>query len=112
MHEEGSCSRFYLKKFQNSTTISEDDFLHYYRRNNGVIVVKNDITLDHHFVVPYNRTILLKYQVHVNVEWCNYLNSIKYLFKYINKCYDRITTAIVSNDNDSCLPQLSKNEIK
>jgi len=96
--KNGLCSRFFPKKFEDTTIISEDGFPHYRRRNNGLSVLKNDIALDNRFVVPYNPTILLKYQAHVNVEWCNRSNSIKYLFKYINKGYDRITAAIISNE--------------
>jgi len=60
--KNGSCSRFYPKKFQNITTIAEDGFPHYRRRSNSITVVKNDIELDNRFVVPYNPTILVKYQ--------------------------------------------------
>jgi len=103
---------FILKKFQNSTIISEDGFPQYRRRDNGVCVVKNHVSLDNRFVVPYNPKLLLKYEGHINVEWCNKSTSIKYLFKYINKGYDIITAAIVNNTNGSSLHDQSGDEIK
>ena len=103
---------FILKKFQNSTIISEDGFPQYRRRDNGVCVVKNHVSLDNRFVVPYNPKLLLKYEGHINVEWCNKSTSIKYLFKYINKGYDIITAAIVNNINGSSLHDQSADEIK
>jgi len=110
--KNGRCSRFFPKKFQEITVINQDGFVHYRRRDNGCNIVKNDITLDNCFVVPYNPMLLLKYQAHINVEWCNQSTSIKYLFKYINKGYDRITAAIVPNDTQANSLSQPLDEIK
>nr|XP_043639442.1 uncharacterized protein LOC122610526 [Erigeron canadensis] len=70
------------------------------RRNTGNTIEKSGIPLDNQFVVPYNATLLRKYQCHINVEWCNQSGSIKYLFKYINKGPDRVTAAVYKTNAD------------
>ncbi|XP_072052050.1 uncharacterized protein [Arachis hypogaea] len=44
--------------------------------------------------VIYNAYLLMSYQVHVNVEYYNKSNAIKYLFKYVNKGPDRIAVGV------------------
>ena len=39
---------------------------------------------------------LLRYQAYVNIEYCNKSNSIKYLFKYVNKCPHRASLKITN----------------
>ncbi|XP_074271398.1 uncharacterized protein LOC141595334 [Silene latifolia] len=46
---------------------------------------KNKHTLDNRSVVHHNLDLLVKYQAHLNVEWCNKHKSVKYLFKYMSK---------------------------
>ncbi|KRH33055.2 hypothetical protein GLYMA_10G096000v4 [Glycine max] len=81
----GKCIRCFPKKFHGATIVDQDGFPVYRRRNYGRTVMKNGIDLDNRFVVPYNPQLLLN-------------TSIKYLFKYINKGSDRITTSLGNQD--------------
>ncbi|XP_071698893.1 uncharacterized protein [Rutidosis leptorrhynchoides] len=91
------CSKHFPKPYFAETTIDEEGYANYRRRNNGVRFKKNNTPLDNSFVVPYNRYLLLKYNAHINVEWCNRSRAIKYLFKYLNKGPDRATIVIQEN---------------
>ena len=91
------CSKHFPKSFYAETTIDDDGFPNYRRRNDGQTIEKNGILLDNQYVVPYNIDLLVKYQSHINVEWCNRSRSIKYLFKYINKGSDRATIVLQEN---------------
>jgi hypothetical protein len=96
------CSKHFPKRYYEETTIDDDGFPNYRRWNNGRTVEKNGVLLDNRIVVPYNIDLLVKYQAHMNVEWCNRSRSIKYLFKYINKGSDRATMVLqdTTNTND------------
>ncbi|GKA22240.1 DNA helicase [Tanacetum coccineum] len=94
---EGKCSKKYPKPFYPETNLVEDGYLVYRRRDSKVQAVKGKFTYDNKYVVPYNQYPLLKYQAHINVEWCNRSKAIKYLFKYYNKGPDRATFVIQEN---------------
>ncbi|XP_058723889.1 uncharacterized protein LOC131595540 [Vicia villosa] len=93
------------------TAVNQDGYRVYRRRDTGNIVTIKNVVLDNRFVVPHNPYLLKKFQAHINMEWCNQGTSVKYLFKYINKGYDRITAAVVG-DNDSLLTAKNGDEIK
>ena len=94
---EGKCMKHYPKLFYAETTIDDDGYPVYRRRNSGVSAIKGKYTYDNSYVVPHNRYLLLKYEAHINVEWCNRSRAIKYLFKYLNKGPDRATIVIQDN---------------
>ncbi|XP_038709423.1 uncharacterized protein LOC120004225 isoform X1 [Tripterygium wilfordii] len=87
--KKGKCIKHFPRKNYPQTTIGEDGFAIYRRRDDGKVVLKVGTELDNRYVVPYNKGLLLKYEAHINVEWCNRSRAIKYLFKYVNKGPDR-----------------------
>ncbi|GAU39042.1 hypothetical protein TSUD_59980 [Trifolium subterraneum] len=99
------CSKFYPKKFVNKTSFDESGYPVYRRRDFGISVMKKGIRLDNRNVVPYNPGLMMKYQAHINIEFCNKSNCIKYLFKYITKGVDRVTAALEVGD-DECVDEI------
>ncbi|XP_071727009.1 uncharacterized protein [Rutidosis leptorrhynchoides] len=93
------CSKRFPKDFTNETHFDAQGYPLYRRRDNGNLIMISGTELDNRYVVPYNKTLLKQYQAHINVEWCNQLGSIKYLFKYITKGVDRISVGFVGNND-------------
>jgi hypothetical protein len=106
------CSKFFPKKFIEQTIVDRDGYPVYKRSSKSHTIVKNGIVLDNRNVVPYNAKLLMKYQGHINMEWCNQSSSIKYLFKYIHKGYDRITARIIPSQQHTTFAQQPVDEIK
>ena len=44
--ENGKCTKHYPKQFRSETTVNEDGFPRYRRRNDGKIAIKNGVQLD------------------------------------------------------------------
>jgi len=63
--------KHFSKRFCSETTIDENGFPVYKMRNNGRFIEKNGVKVDNRFIVPHNIDLLVMYQSHINVEWCN-----------------------------------------
>jgi hypothetical protein len=83
--KNGVCLKGYRKDFQEETTINENGFAIYRRRNNGCFINKSGDRLDNRWIVATNLSLLKRFGAHINVEWCNKSIFIKYLFKYVTK---------------------------
>lgn len=66
--KKNKCTKYFLKNFVQATTIDSYGYPIYRRKNDNVSVEKGNFTFDNRFVVPYNKTLTLKYQAHINVE--------------------------------------------
>ena len=92
--KNGRCSKNYPYEFNNATTINEGESqkIIYRRRvmNDRTTTRSNGrITVDNRWVVPHNLFLAAKFNAHINVEICNQINSIKYVYKYVFKGHDR-----------------------
>ena len=87
-HDADVCAKKFPKPFQEETIIGEDSFARYKRPDDGRTVEKNGCILDNRWVVPYSPFLLLKYQAHINIEYCASVKSVKYLYKYVYKGHD------------------------
>ena len=90
------CKKNFPKQFQDQTLFKKNKYPEYKRRNN---ILDNYtyhfkrsnkvVPVDNSMVVPYNRFLLMKYNCHINIEYCASVQSIKYIFDYIHKGGDR-----------------------
>jgi hypothetical protein len=79
----------------------------------GRTIFVHGVELDNHWVVPHNVYLSTKYDAHINVEVCNNIRAVKYLFKYVYKGHDRATVEIsCQNDNATKGNVVEADEIK
>ncbi|CEP08733.1 hypothetical protein, partial, partial [Parasitella parasitica] len=100
--KNGKCTKDYPKEFCESTVINEgeDSNIAYRRRplRDRVTMRQNGrVTVDNRWVVPHNLYLAAKYNAHINVEVCNKINAIKYVYKYIYKGHDRAQVYMGAN---------------
>jgi hypothetical protein len=89
--DDGECTKSLPKEFVPETVMSNNGFPTYRRRAGQTNPLKRNnkiYQVDNRWVVPYNPYLCLKYNAHINVEYCASIKSIKYLFKYVHKGFD------------------------
>nr|XP_043639138.1 uncharacterized protein LOC122610211 [Erigeron canadensis] len=87
--EPKACRFHYPRQFNEHTVQGDDSYPLYRRRRNGIKVKKGKHDIDNRWVVPYNPTLLMMFNCHMNIEICSSIKSVKYVFKYIYKGHDK-----------------------
>jgi len=72
----------------------------YRRKDTGHKILVHGVELDNCWVVSHNVYLSTKYNAHINVEVCNNICVVKYLFKYFYKGHDRAIVEI-SHQSDN-----------
>ncbi|GKA49641.1 hypothetical protein Tco_0742714, partial [Tanacetum coccineum] len=107
---EGELKKFhwnYLRQFQETTRQGDDSYPLYRRRDNGIVVNVRNSVLDNRWVVPYNPTLLMMFNCHINVEVCSSIKSVKYVFKYVYKGHDK-QFVNVEKDRDQVVNEINR----
>jgi hypothetical protein len=101
MHGRWQMQKKYPRKFQSKTVMDVNGYPIYQCRDTRHIVLVHDVELDNCWVVSHNVYLFTKYDAHINVEVCNNIRVVKYLFKYVYKRHDHATVEISCQSNNA-----------
>jgi hypothetical protein len=79
--------------------MGKDSYPIYRRRDDGQVVEVRNAKLDNRWVVPFNPSLLMLYNCHINIEICLSIKVVKYLYKYIYKGSDGASYSVDKSDN-------------
>ena len=116
--ENGRCTKNFPKEFQKQTVVDQDsNYATYQRRapkDGGLEFVcpKTKRIINNSWVVPFNPFLSLRYNCHINVEFCTSPKAAKYLYKYVTKGHDRamITTELDNQSRDEHRDEIKEYE--
>ncbi|XP_028081957.1 uncharacterized protein LOC114283346 [Camellia sinensis] len=92
--ENGKCTKRYPRAFAETTTMDQNGYPIYRRRNNGQTYIVRGKEVDNRDIVPYNAYLSKRFNCHINVEVCAEMRCVKYIHKYIYKGHDRTTMVL------------------
>ncbi|XP_026410948.1 uncharacterized protein LOC113306197 [Papaver somniferum] len=96
----GRCTKNYPKQYAESTSISEDGYLVYRRRDDGWVFHYRNQSYTNMDVVPYNPHLSRMFDCHINIEVCSSVLVVKYIHKYISKGYDLMIMVVGGGPNE------------
>ncbi len=96
----GVCKKRYPRAFSEETIEGEDNYPVYCQWNDGRTFQKtpDGFAYDNQWVVPHNPYRTKMFNAYINIEVSAGTWSVKYLFKYVYKGLDYVTTVIACNE--------------
>jgi hypothetical protein len=79
--------------------MGKDSYPVYRRKDDGQVVEVSNAKLDNRWVVPFNPSLLMLCNCHINVEICSSIKAVKYLYKYIYKGPDGASYSVDKSKN-------------
>ncbi|GAA0172856.1 hypothetical protein LIER_26593 [Lithospermum erythrorhizon] len=105
--KDGKCKNHYPKNYANYTSHGTGSYPIYQRRNDGKVAKVRGHMLDNRWVIPYNASLLVEFDCHINVEICCDIRVVKYLYKYIHKGHDKVSFLIAPDNSGSNIDEIS-----
>ncbi|XP_026450996.1 uncharacterized protein LOC113351174 [Papaver somniferum] len=102
----GRCTKDYLKQYAESTSISENGYPVYRRRNDGRVFRCRNQSYTNMDVVLFNPHLTRMFDCHINVEVYSTVRVVKYIHKYIYKVHD-LTIMVVGGGPNKILQYLN-----
>ena len=96
--ENGKCTKNYPKDFVEATTMDQNRYPIYRRRDRDQFYMMGRHKVDNTDVVPYNPYLSRMFNCHINIEVCAGIRFVKYIRKYIYKGHDRTTMVLEGVD--------------
>ena len=99
MYGAGKCTKDFPKSCLSETEITSSTYPNYRRRKSNNFAKTdhhgNDVLeMDDSWVVPYNAYLSVRFNAHINLEICNSITSVKYVYKYDYKGLDKASVTL------------------
>uniref|UniRef100_A0A8R1I5I4 ATP-dependent DNA helicase n=1 Tax=Caenorhabditis japonica TaxID=281687 RepID=A0A8R1I5I4_CAEJA len=105
-NDKMECMKRFPKPFRSSTNADVNGYPEYRRRDDGRFVEYGKHKLTNQHVVAYNRTLLLHFNCHLNLEVCAMVEAVKYLYKYVYKGHDRASIQMLRSADDETVDEI------
>ncbi|GBP45275.1 hypothetical protein EVAR_29023_1 [Eumeta japonica] len=110
--KEGKCTKKYPRALLKDTQTNDKGYPLYRRRapeDGGRTIIQktrgHEVLVDNRWIVPYSPLLSKIFNCHINVEFCNTVQAIKYICKYINKGSDQAIFNIRQQGNVNVDPR-------